>query len=111
MTTGAEFWVTIALGGLVTYGVRSAFLLFADRLTDVPVAAREVLRMIPAAVLAALAVPVLLRPDGADTALQWVSPELLAGIIAGLVAWRTRNLFATIGTGLVAVMALQAVIG
>lgn len=110
MTAGTEFWIAIALSGLVTYGARAAFLLFAHRLTDVPVAVREVLRMIPSAVLAALAVPALLRPDGADTALQWVSPELLAGIVAGLVAWRTRNLFATIAVGLVAVMALQAVI-
>ncbi len=111
MTRGAEFWITIALSGLATYGARAGFLLFARRLTQVPATVREVLRMIPAAVLAALAIPALLRPDGADTAIQWASPELLAGIVAGLVAWRTRNLLATIAVGLVAVMGLQAVLG
>lgn len=111
MTAGWQFWLAITLSGLVTYAVRSAFLLFAGRMTDLPPTVREVLRMIPAAALAALAIPPLFRPDGSDTPLTVLSPEMLAGVIAGLVAWRTKNLLATIAAGLGAVMLLQPLLG
>lgn len=111
MTAGWQFWLAITLSGAVTYAVRSAFFLFAGRMTDLPPTAREVLRMIPAAALAALAIPPLFRPDGAATPLTVVSPEMLAGVIAGLVAWRTKNLLATIAAGLVAVVLLQTLLG
>ncbi len=111
MTPTWSYWVAIVASGLVTYAVRAAFFLFAGRMTGLPSGVREVLRMIPAAALAALAIPPLFRPDGAGTALTIVSPEMLAGIVAGLVAWRTGNLLATIATGLVAVLALQPLLG
>lgn len=111
MTTGWPFWLAIVLSGVVTYAVRSVFFLFAGRMTDLPAGVREVLRMIPAAALAALAIPPLFRPDGADTPLTVVSPEMLAGVLAGLVAWRTKNALATIATGLGAVVLLQPLLG
>lgn len=111
MTSTWSFWVAIVASGVVTYAIRVAFFLFAGRMTALPAAVRELLRMIPAAALAALAIPPLFRPDGAGTPLTFVSPEMLAGILAGLVAWRTRNLLATIATGLGAVLALQPLVG
>ncbi len=106
-----QFWLAIVLAGLVTYAVRVAFFLVAGRMTTLRPAVREVLRMIPAAALAALAIPPLLRPDGAATALTLVSAELAAGIVAGLVAWRTRNLALTIGVGIGAVLVLEPLLG
>lgn len=111
MTPAPQFWLAIVLSGIATYAVRASFFLLARRMTALPHRVREVLRMIPAAALAALAIPPLLRPDGADTALTLLSPELVAGVVAGLVAWRTSNLLATIAVGLVAVLLLQPVIG
>lgn len=111
MSSPTTFWVAILLSGIVTFAVRSVLFVLAGRMTDLPPSVREVLRMIPPAALAALAIPPLLRPDGATAALQLVSPELLAGIVAGLVAWRTRNLLATIAVGLVVVLALQPLLG
>ena len=110
MTPLPQFWLAVVLAGLVTYLVRVTFFLLAGRMTALPEGVREMLRMIPAAALAALAIPPLFRPDGA-TALTLVSPELVAGVLAGLVAWRTRNVLATIAVGLVAVVLLQALFG
>mgnify|MGYP005826412139 CR=1 FL=1 len=111
MTAAPQFWLAIVLSGVATYVVRASFFLLAGHMTQLPHRVREMLRMIPAAALAALAIPPLFRPDGAGTGLTLVSPEMLAGILAGLVAWRTRNLLATIAVGLVAVLLLQPVIG
>ena len=36
-----------------------------------------------------------------------VNPRLLAGLIAGVVAWRTQNIFYTIGAGMLALWGLQ----
>lgn len=111
MSSTWAFWIAIVASGLVTYGIRVAFFLFAGHMTALPPTVRVVLRMIPAAALAALAIPPLFRPEGSGTALTVVSPEMLAGILAGLVAWRTRNLLATIATGLGAVLLLQPLMG
>jgi len=110
MTPLPQFWLAVGLSGVVTYLVRVTFFLLAGRMTELPDSVREMLRMIPAAALAALAIPPLFRPGGA-AALTLVSPELVAGVLAGLVAWRTRNLLVTIAVGLVAVVLLQAVFG
>jgi branched-subunit amino acid transport protein len=101
-------WLAIVLGGAVTYAARATFFLFADQLDRLGPEAREALRMIPAAVLAALSVPAILRPDGAVDAF---SPELLAGVVAALAAWRWRRLMVTILVGVVAVAGFRALLG
>ena len=103
----SRFWVAIALGGVVTYGIRSVLFLLAGRLTRLPATVETALRMIPAAALAALAIPALFRPGGGEAPIDLVSPELFAGLLAAAVAVRTRNLLATIATGLVAVVLLE----
>ena len=62
------------------------------------------LRYIPAAVLAALLLPSLLV-EGGKLNLAWDNLYLWAALPALLVAWRTRNMFATLFTGM-AVVAL-----
>ncbi len=92
------------LVGLGTVALRGSFLVFADRLAELPPRVHEVLRMIPPAALAALVTPALLRPDGQ---LAPLGPEALAGLAALVVAWRTRSLLATILVGMAAVVGLQ----
>lgn len=96
-------WVVIGAGAVLTYSIRAVFLVFAGRLTSVPPLVREGLRMIPAAALAALVAPAVLRPAG-DVVLLGQRP--LAAILAAVVAWRTRNVAITIAVGMVAVIAL-----
>lgn len=96
-------WLVIVAGGIVTYAIRAVFLVFADRMTALPAGATEALRMIPAAALAALVVPAVLRPEGS---VDLVSAESVAAVIAALVALGTRNVVATIAIGLGAVILL-----
>jgi branched-subunit amino acid transport protein len=101
-------WLVIVLGGVATYLIRASFLLAARRLATVPDWARDVLRMIPAAALAALVAPALLRPE---TTLQPFGPQALAGALALAVAWWTRNVLLTIVVGVVAVMGFDYLLG
>lgn len=100
----SEIWLTIVLAGAGTYALRASFLAYARRLVDLPPLAERVLRQIPPAVLAALVVPALVRPEGA---LDLWQPQLLAGLIAALVSWRTRNIALTLVVGMAALVALQ----
>jgi branched-subunit amino acid transport protein len=98
-------WIAIVLAGIGTYAMRLSFLAFADRMADVPPAVQRVLRQIPPAALASIVAPALFRPEGH---LDLTQPRLAAGIIAGLVAWRTRNIALTLGVGLAIVMLIDA---
>ena len=64
------------------------------------------LRFVPIAALTALIWPDLLMPAGALD-LSPANPRLLAGLIAALVAWRSQNIFLTIGVGMLALWGLQ----
>lgn len=70
---------------------------------------RRVLRPVPAAVLSALVVPAVVLPQGEGLAgFDPASPRLWAGLLAAVVAWRTRNAFLTIGSGMLVLWGLQA---
>jgi branched-subunit amino acid transport protein len=99
--------VAAVLIGLGTVALRGSVVVLAEKMGEVPPRVTQVLRMIPAASLAALVTPALFRPAGA---FDLLSPELLAGVLALLVAWRTKNLFLTIVVGLVAVALLGLVL-
>lgn len=104
MSVSTRGWIAIAVVALGTYAIRASFLLIAHRFQGLSSTTREVLRMIPAAALAALVAPALLRPEGR---LDLVSPELFAGLVALVVATWTRSILATIAVGLVAVAAFD----
>ena len=99
-------WIAILLAGAGTFGMRASFLLAARRLADVPPGVQRVLRQIPPAALASLVVPALVRPGGE---LGLFHAELAAGIVAGLVGWRTRSTALTLVVGMVALVALREV--
>jgi branched-subunit amino acid transport protein len=98
-------WVAIVLAGIGTYAMRASFLVFAHRLADVPPGVQRVLRQIPPAALAAIVVPALLRPEGSIDLWQ---ARFAGGVLAALVAWRTRNIAATLGVGMAVVMLIDA---
>ena len=92
-------WVAIVVIGVLTYGIRLSFIHLFGRIDGVPARLQRPLRYVPPAVLAALVLPglVTLRPSVAATLLD---ERLIAGAVAGAVAWRTENVFATIATGM-----------
>lgn len=100
----SRVWVTILLAGAGTYAMRVSFLLAADRLARVPPGVERLLRQIPPAALASLVVPALLRPNGE---LDLLSPRLVAGLAAAVVAWRTRNVAITLAVGMGLLMLLD----
>lgn len=101
----SRIWVAIVLAGIGTYAMRASFLVFAHRLADVPPGVQRLLRQIPPAALAAIVVPALLRPEGE---LDLWQPRFLAGLVAALVAWKTRNIALTLAVGLGIVMVIEA---
>ncbi len=91
---------------LVTFGVRYPVLALVGRL-KLPEVVLRALRFVPPAVLSAIIFPAVLYPDGVQLQLGLDNPRVLAVIIAGLVAWRSKNLLLTIVVGMVALWVLQ----
>lgn len=102
-----DVWLTILLAAAGTYLLRVSFLALADRLVDLPPLLERVLRQIPPAVLAALTVPALVRPEGSFDLWQ---PELLAGVLAAIVSWRTRNIALTLVVGMGVLVGLEQLV-
>ena len=97
--------LTILGMGLITFTIRVAlFLLPAG--AQLPEWLLRALRYVPAAVLSAIIAPELLLPGGAFD-LSLGNERLLAGLVAVLVAWRTRNVLLTVGVGMVVLWVLQ----
>ena len=67
------------------------------------------LRFVPPAVLSAIILPELVQPAG-QLNLSLGNVRLLAGLLAMLVAWRTRNVLLTVGAGMVGLWILQSVL-
>jgi branched-subunit amino acid transport protein len=99
-------WATILIVGLLTLGIRLSFIVFMGKLRVSP-RAQQALRFVPVAVLSALIAPALFFPDG-SLALSFSNIRLIAGILAILVAWRTKNVLLTIFTGMACLLILQA---
>jgi branched-subunit amino acid transport protein len=105
MSTTALVLTVLAMG-LVTYLIRLVPIALFTRL-KMPVWAQQTMRYVPTAVLAALIVPELLRPGG-NLDISLGNARLLGGVIAIVVAWRTRNVLLTVVVGMVVLWAVQA---
>ena len=68
------------------------------------------LRYVPVAVLAALLLPSLLVQDG-QLNFHWENLYLWAALPSILVAWKTKNMFATVLTGMVLVALARMLLG
>ena len=99
-------WLVIFAAGLGTYALRVSFVALFGRLDDVPPNVERALRFVPAAVLSALVVPPFVLADG-QLALSPANPELVAGVLAALVAWRTEDILATLVAGVGALWLLN----
>lgn len=105
--TSPALWMIIIAMGAVTYALRLSMILLFDSVA-MPELIRRSLRFVPAAVLSALVVPALLAPDPVrHTSID--QPRLIAGVLAAVVAWRTKNVFVTIAVGMALLWILQSV--
>jgi len=102
-----NIWLVMLLGGLITFGMRfSLIYLLAEGRFQVPETMRRALHYVPPAVLSAIVFPELLLRDG----ILYLSLEnfrLMAGLVAILVAWFSKNTLITIIAGMIALFLLQ----
>ena len=96
-------WLTMLAAGLATFAIRLSFIGAAGR-ADAPAWFRRMLRFVPIAALTALVWPDLLIAHGQ---LSIGEPRLIAGLIAALIAWKTRSVALTMGIGMLALWAIQ----
>jgi branched-subunit amino acid transport protein len=100
--------LVVAIIGIGTYLLRLSFIGTLGQ-RPVPDALERPLRFIAPSVLAAIVLPALVRPEGPID----LSPDnlrLVAGVVAGVVAWRTKNIVLTTLAGLGALWILDAVL-
>jgi branched-subunit amino acid transport protein len=100
-------WLTIVVAGAVALALRLSFIALLGRI-EMPRLLGRALRFVPAATLTALVIPSLFYEDDVlQVALG--NERLLAGLVAALIAWRTRSVLFTLGAGMVALWTLQAI--
>ena len=100
-----NIWLVMLIGGLITFGMRFSLIFLFGRF-QVPETMRRALHYVPPAVLSAIILPELLYPSGSLN-LSFGNTRLLAGLIATLVAWYTKNTLLTILAGMSALLVLQ----
>jgi branched-subunit amino acid transport protein len=100
-----NIWIAMVLGGLITFAMRFSFIYLFGRF-EIPGTVRRALHYVPPAVLSAIVFPDLLFHEGSlDVALG--NTRLLAGMIAVIVAWYSKNTLLTILVGMLALILLQ----
>jgi branched-subunit amino acid transport protein len=104
-----NIWLVMLIGGLITFGMRFS-LIFLFGKFHIPETMRKALHYVPPAVLSAIVFPELLyRSSQLD--ISFGNTRLLAGIIAILVAWYSKNTLLTILAGMIALLILQLFAG
>ncbi len=100
-----NFWLVMILIGVLTFATRISFIVMLDR-WQTPTVIRRALRFVPVSVLTAIFVPELLMPAGAID-ISGNNLRVFAGILAMLVAWKTRSVGWTIVAGMAALLLMQ----
>lgn len=100
-----NIWLVMILGGLVTFGIRFSLIYLFGRFA-VPETMRRALHYVPPAVLSAIIFPELFLRDGV-LALTMDNHRLLAGLVAMLAAWISKNTLITILAGMAALFLFQ----
>jgi len=97
------WWIILGLG-VVSLLLRTSFLVLL-RNRRLPEGVTASLSLVPAAVLSALVAPELFVHGGRT---EILGPRLMAGALAGAVAWKTRNVLWTLVVGLGFLFAAEA---
>jgi branched-subunit amino acid transport protein len=101
-----NLWLVIIGMGVITYGIRLSMIVLLEKV-EISTKLKQALRFVPPAVLSAIIFPELLQPGGTlDVSLG--NDRLLAGLLAMIIAWKTKNVLWTIAVGMAALWLLQA---
>jgi len=104
MSAMTLLWVFIG-AGMATFLIRLSFIAVEGRVR-LPAWFRTALQFVPAAMLSALIAPDLLMRDGA-LYLSPLNARLVAGLVAIVIAARTRSVGWTIAGGMAALIAME----
>jgi len=100
-----NIWLVMFLGGALTFGMRMSFIYLFGHF-EIPAMVKRALRFVPPAVLSAIIAPALFMPNNTfDFSLN--NYRLMAGVVAILVGWRTKNTLLTILAGMTALLILM----
>ena len=102
-----NIWLVMLVGGLITFGIRFSFIYLFGKF-HIPETVRRALHYVPPAVLSAIVFPELFLPNG-TVDVSFENYRLLAGLVAVLVAWFSKNILVTILAGMIALFLLQFV--
>jgi branched-subunit amino acid transport protein len=104
-----NIWLVMLLGGALTFGMRLSFIFLFGRFS-IPGGVKQALRFVPPAVLSAIIAPALFMPN-AVLDISIGNFRLMAGGVAVLVAWRTKNTLLTILSGMAALLIIMGAAG
>ena len=102
--------IMVAGMALVTFLIRYPTMVLVGKI-PLPDRIFRALRYVPPAVLAAIIVPSVLMPDGKTLFISPTNSYLVAGILAVVIAWRSKNLLLTIVLGMVIFLGLRLLLG
>ena len=101
-----KLWIVIVAVGLLNYLSRLSFIAFFANRSMPPLLARA-LKFVPAAMLTALVVPMIVAAPSIAAGVQ-IDARLPAAAIAAVVAYFVRSTIATLVTGMAALWVLRA---
>ncbi len=101
-------WAIVMGMGLLTYGLRVVPIAMLEHVT-IPRLIERALRFVAPAVLSAIILPALVRPAG-PMELSLGNVRIVAGALAALVVWRTKNMLFTIAVGMAALWIVRMLI-
>ncbi|MCW8892996.1 MAG: AzlD domain-containing protein [Deltaproteobacteria bacterium] len=104
LADSSTLWPVILGIGAGTFLIRFSFIWLLGR-SKVNTNLQRLLQFVPPAVLSALIMPSFIFPQQAEFSLE--NYRMWAGLFAGLVAWRTKNVLLTIASGLIALWILS----
>ncbi len=100
-----NIWLWMISGGLITFGMRFSLIYLFGKF-EIPETMRRALHYVPPAVLSAIIFPEIFFSNGSLN-ISLENTRLLAGLIAILVAWFSKNALLTIITGMIALFVIQ----
>jgi branched-subunit amino acid transport protein len=100
-----SIWLVMLFGGILTYLTRLSFIWLQDRFS-MPLLIRRALRFVPPAVLSVVIFQELVFRNSTPD-LSLTNTRLLAGIIAVVIAWRSRSPLLTIASGMASLLLLN----
>lgn len=103
-----SLWLTMVVAGIITYLIRLLFILLLEKV-QVPEQVQRALSLVPPAVFSAIIFPDLFLRDG-NLAIELSNGRLVAGLLAILIAWRTKNIVLTVLVGMIGMTVFQMIV-